>query len=250
MIIQDTDGFSPQRQPAQEYTPQFAVCIHSNGHDVIATGHDVLRNGSLGAGKIISLDDLNRVVASHTGQQQTSIQWTNPSVLLDTDALLVWSIAPQKRTLWFRIDETQSVDVIIPRTIFVVSRKTRSMAVFAAPSKKPTPDTNLYHAPYMNVGNQGALCQGTAQIPADVSVTTDELLKGCEDALFDSLFTHKNHDGTWRTQKGKGISNPQHIARWKKVAKENRAPRMSELNSTGITLREYIDRITAKGSMH
>jgi len=250
MIIQDTDGFKPQHEPAQEYKPKFAVCIHSNGHDVIATGHDALRNGALGAGKLISLDDLNRVVASHTGKQQTNIQWANPSVLLDTDTLLVWSIAPQKRTLWFRIDTTQSVDVIIPRTIFVVSRKSRSMSVFAAPAKAPTPDTKLYQAPYMNVGCSGLLCQGTAQIPDDVSVTTDELLKGCEDALFDSLFTHKNHDGTWKTQKGESISNSQHIARWKKVAKENRAPRMSELNSTGITLRQYIERISARGSMY
>ena len=250
MIIQDTEGFKPSREPAQSYTPRFAVCIHSNGHDVIATGHEPLKDGTLGAGKIMSLDDLNRVVASHTGQPQNSVQWNNPSVLLDTDKLLVWSIAPQKRTLWFRVDETQSVDVIIPRTIFVVSRKNRSMAVFAAPAKKPTPDTKLYHAPYMNVGNNGTLCQGSAQIPADVSNTTDELLKGCEDALFDSLFTHKNHDGTWKTKKGESISNPQHIARWKKVAKENRAPRMNELNPTGITLRQYIERISARGSIY
>lgn len=250
MIIQDTEGFKPQRDPAQHYKAQYAVCIHSNGHDVIATGHEPLGDSTLGAGKVMSLDDLSRVIASHTGQTQTGVQWANPSVLLDTDKLLVWSAAPQKRTLWFRVGETQAVDAIIPRTIFVVSRKTRSMSVFAAPAKKPTPDTNLYHSPYMNVGSSGQLCQGTARIPDDVSVTTDELLKGCEDALFDSLFTHKNHDGTWKTKKGESISNPQHIARWKKVAKENRAPRMSELNSVGITLRQYIDRITIKGNMY
>jgi hypothetical protein len=102
----------------------------------------------------------------------------------------------------------------------------------------------------MNVGHHGQLCQGTAQIPDDVSVTTDELLKGCEDALFDSLFTHKNHDGTWKSQKGSGISNAQHIAHWKKVAKENRAPRMSELNPTGTTIRQYIERVNTKGSMY
>ena len=250
MISQESDNFVPARERAHEFAPQYAVCIHSNGSDVLATAHEPKSDGTLGVGKIVSMDDISRTIQTLNQKDERampSLSWVRPNVLLDTPEFLVWSIAPQKKTLWFRVTETESIDVLIPRTVFFVDRRNHSMSVFSAQAKKITPDTQLYHAPYMNVGSDGRLCQGNAKLPDDLSVTSDNVLTGCEDSLFDSLFTHTNHNDTWKRKNG--VSNSEHIALWKKIAKQGRAPRMNELNRFGCTLRQMIEK-TQRGSRY
>jgi PRTRC genetic system protein B len=59
-------------------------------------------------------------------------------------------------------------------------------------SRRPTPQTPLFQAPYFNVDAQGRICQGNVPVPEGTAV---EKIEAWNDAFFRSFFTHPNVAG-------------------------------------------------------
>ena len=59
-------------------------------------------------------------------------------------------------------------------------------------SRRPTPKTALFQAPFFNVDGHGHICQGNAPVPEG---TTVEKIGAWNDAFLRSYFTHPNVAG-------------------------------------------------------
>lgn len=195
--------------------PKIAVVIYEDGHGFAstATRHSITRQNTLSLGRVISLptilNEMSELVSNQCGQKSILPE----KVLLDSEQKIVWYTRRNVAPMWFRSENgALSFRVEWPPLFWVVSKSNRSLKVFALPtSSRPTDNTKLYHAPLMNVSEDGVVCQGTAKLPEHIGVSTLGL---CEDVIYDSQFTHVNHDVTWRN----GASNLEHMDSWRKRA--------------------------------
>ncbi|PTB98977.1 hypothetical protein C9975_10060, partial [Thalassospira xiamenensis] len=204
MIYNQTSPFKTPEK-SSPFKPVMALCLHSNGSDYITTTHKTNNNGDMGVGRVVEIADAISLMQQKSGMSEQRSGWNISRVIYDSPNVLAWSLAPQKQKLWFSVRGRIAVDAIIPKTIFVLRRSpSRSdLHVFACANSSVGKDTKLYHAPYMNVNSMGHLCQGSATLPVHTLHTDETLLKGCEETLFDSVFTHQNHALTWKPKKGK-----------------------------------------------
>ena len=173
-----------------------AVLIYEGKHDnAYATIHDVNigRDGqaSLLAGVPATREATARIARDLIkGLRLGSFLPANVlSVGIDS---LVWWVPTQKRLVYFKSDELggeRSAETCHPGLVFRASAN--SWHIFAVKgNSRPTPDTQLFQAPYFNVWKQdGKICTGNVTIPG---TTVEDSIKAWTDAFFDSYFTHPN----------------------------------------------------------
>ena len=103
---------------------------------------------------------------------------------------ICWYCKPIKRMLYFREElKIPCGNAIPPGLVFVASNS--ALSVFAVTSKAIKGSTELYHAPFHNVYQKGALCLGTAK-PPKKGKYIEEMIEGWENTFFNSYFTHLN----------------------------------------------------------
>ena len=104
---------------------------------------------------------------------------------------LVWWIRPQTKRVFFKCSEfggERTAETPHPGLVFHVSGN--DWSVYAVKGKdRPTPETELFLAPYFNVWSGGKICTGNVTTPGK---TTEESIKGWTEAFFNSYFTHPN----------------------------------------------------------
>jgi len=219
--------------------PRFAVVFHEDDDTnkiVCATRHQINTNNTLSLGRVVSASHISKAFSElNTGQSKQIVSWLPESVLCDSSEYLVWYKRRFVGEMWFRVgSKPESFTVEWPPLVFVANKSHRSLRVFTLPSNnRPTGRTRLYHAPLMNINSHGILCQGTAALPSQICIET---IHHCESTLFDSQFTHVNHEFTLR----KETSNKQHLDYWKGKAKNITQPAkrvsVKELKFTNSTL--------------
>lgn len=198
--------------------PSFAIVMYNddrNGHTVCATRHQVRENNTLSLGRVVSAAQVAKVFAGlNTGQSTLSNQILPESVLVDSPDRLVWYKRRFVGEMWFRVGQKPECLVVEwTPLIFLADKERNALKVFALGSNsRPDPETRLYHAPLMNINGFGDLCQGSAQLPAEISVAT---IEACEASLIESQFTHVNHEHTLRGE----TSNAQHVDFWRKKSR-------------------------------
>lgn len=116
------------------------------------------------------------------------------NVLVRDVGTLVWWCKPQSRQVWFK---TQGKDDAIgactakamhPGLVFAVRHG--KWYVFAVKGEaRPTPEIELFQAPYFNVWESGQICVGNVAAPTG---TTVQMIEQWENAFFRSYFTHPN----------------------------------------------------------
>jgi PRTRC genetic system protein B len=223
--------------------PRFAVVFHGDGETnniVCATQHQVNSNNTLSLGRVVSASHISKAFSElNTGQSKQKFSCLPETVLHDSSERLVWYKRRFIGDMWFRVgSKPQHFTVEWPSLLFIVDKASRKLRVFALSSNaRPTAKSRLYHAPLMNINAQGVLCQGTAMLPSQI---TTETITQCENTIFDSQFTHINHDFTLRNQ----TSNRQHVAFWKRKSqtKFRSAERVSvkEMKFTKNTLGDFM----------
>lgn len=198
--------------------PTFAIVMYNDdrsGHTVCATRHQVRENNTLSLGRVISAAQVAKVFAGlNTGQSTVSSQILPESVLVDSPDRLVWYKRRFVGEMWFRVGQKPECLVVEwTPLLFMADKERMTLRVFAlGTNSRPGPETRLYHAPLMNINSYGNLCQGSAQLPTDISVVT---IGACESSLIASQFTHVNHDHTLRAE----TSNAQHVDFWRKKSR-------------------------------
>lgn len=166
-----------------------------------------------------------------------------PENLLYTSAnMLAWWVPASVRRSWFKANARaaemgdRSGDVAHPALVFVVVPG--DWYVFALrTSDRPSPSTQLLHAPHFNVWDGGRICTGSVTLPPAIEA---DAIKSYEDAFFRSRFTHPNRTDAVKYRGGATalwidqLNNPdmERMVRALRPAKE--------------TLRQAIERIAAR----
>ena len=225
------------------HIPHFALVFYSNGAGQLAnlaTKHRINANNQLGLGRVVSNQQITVALSEAANSGLNKVPQVLPSTLLvDTPATLVWYAKRKLQRMWFRVG-SKPISFLVewPPLLFQLSKDSRSLRVFALGSdQRPSERTRLYHAPLMNISDNGLLCQGTAKLPGELSVAS---IAECESTVYDSQFTHTNHD---HTLKG-GASDTQHVRYWRSKAssKKKGVERVNacELSFTGKRLGDLL----------
>lgn len=197
-----TFSFEVLDQSCAEHALHTAILLYgrgSNGADY-ATIHNVDRqpDGSaiIGTGRPITRNAIRDVArALSTRNQRRGIF---PTTLLSAgDDYAMWWSPPARRTLFFQTRPEADREVVgsrsgmcfCPGVIFVARQ--RSLSVFAVKGdERPTADTPLYYAPFMNVNDHGTVCMGTVPIPEGNLIDS---MAEWEQGFWNSYFSHPNH---------------------------------------------------------
>jgi PRTRC genetic system protein B len=187
----------------------------------MATVHSIVQTASdgapvLGAGQLLTtavLRELARTLAT-----ACPVEFLSEQVIARTPELLAWWTPAAIRPMFFRagseLGNISGQRFPHPALLFAV----RSGALYVRAlrsNRRPTTATQLFAAPYWNIGNDGAVCAGTMRAPKSSSVAT---IAAWELAFFQSEFTHLG--GAGRITKRKGGA----ATLWKGLAGKTKFP--------------------------
>lgn len=197
-----------------------ALVFHQVKDNVLVTHHSV-KDQVIQAGELVDIDQVRKLVQGYSEHEGNVLLPGN--VLIYTDQRLVWFSKSCYRMMYFRQHRTH-FNVWWPALLWMVEKSSRELYVFALAShQRPGPKTRLYHAPLMNVYEQGVLCQGTAPLPERLALDT---IPEIEATLFDSNFTDVKVDFPghlyWE-------SNNAHIKWWRQKSNDKVKVKVSEL---------------------
>lgn len=178
-----------------------AVLVYSQGETAFATVHDCARVGGkmeILAGRAMT-PSMSRSLASALGKEQLIGGYLPGNVLMVDSEVVVWHAGPQIKHLAFKQSDVfpkrslgnASGAVPMPGTICVAGRN--KWAVFAYKGhERPTPQTQLFQAPFYNVDQDGRVCVGNVTLPKSAGI---DRIAAWNDAFFRSFFSHANYDG-------------------------------------------------------
>lgn len=201
------------------------VFYERDGIPSAVTEHRIV-NERLRPGRVVSLDRVGDRLDELNGQQERKL--LPESILLRDGDMFVWWTKPRLAPMWFRVGTAPiSYNVRWPSLLWVYGRRERSLRVFGlGSSQRPTMKSPVYHAPLMNIGSRGHLCEGTAVLPSHGDEWSTEDIEAC---VFDSFFTHVNHDKTLKGRDG----NKAHQAFWREKGKSKEAVWVKEMIRIG-----------------
>ncbi|ANF52941.1 PRTRC system protein B [Chryseobacterium glaciei] len=106
------------------------------------------------------------------------------------DGMVIWYSKAQSRNLLF-IENLgiPNGKANIPPLLWVANRN--KISVYAMNTcNRPTEKTPLYHAPFFNVNDNGAVCMGTVDISIKKTASLEEFTTAWENYFFNSYFSH------------------------------------------------------------
>ena len=128
----------------------------------------------------------------------------------------LWYVPPAKRKMYFKgiaAKNQNALDLWWPGLIFFYHADLGFRIFAYAGRGRPKKHQRLYHAPLWNVYCDGRLCLGTAVGNNSLNA---EGRKAWEDAIFESNFTHSNHDQVIPNKKeGKNDKGYMHLIKQK-----------------------------------
>jgi PRTRC genetic system protein B len=202
--------------------PTTAIIVYeSRNNNVFFSQHDVHvgdMGPSIGSGSVLTKADAHKFTQYIANKSDLSGEVLLPSnVLMNAQTKLVWVREPEIKKMWFKVGKKKvSYTVPWPRLIYVATPN--GLSVYAIKGRRrPTADTKLYHAPLMNIYDDGRVCLGSARMPERFDLSS---IPDMEAIITDTLFSHTNHDYTLK-KRGKGeVSNTKHIQFWRNLHKD------------------------------
>lgn len=102
----------------------------------------------------------------------------------------IWYTPPQKVRLLFKEAlAIPSGETWIPALIWYAGMGTLYLYAVAT-TKKPNAKTQLYHAPFFNVHEDGKVCMGTVDVDIAEDCSLEEFITTWQDYFFQSYFSH------------------------------------------------------------
>ncbi len=164
---------------------------------VVVTRHPVFTQDDgqrlLGAGRRVANRDLRSMRKSLDRAFTDGEGWLEDALLFRTGQEMAWFVPAQKRPIYFRVvgNKVFTYQIQWPTLVFRYHETHGFRIVACAGTHRPTPDRKLYHAPLWNIGDKGTLCLGSASGGNDLSAASR---RQWEEAVFESAFSHSNHD--------------------------------------------------------
>lgn len=171
-----------------------AILLYATGeHVVYATRHSVQQNKNGGPvilpGVPVSHEYLTDAYNDLIGKTALKMLPKN-ALAFNVNTLVFWT-PPKVRHLRFSCPEPMGERSGLapnPGLIFILKKHHLSVFAFKG-NKKPSLNTELFNAPYMNIYDAGDMCLGNVNLPDPESCD----VASCEAAFFNSYFTHANH---------------------------------------------------------
>lgn len=162
------------------YASVHSVAGDINGQPVIQPGVSVSKSALMEMFKTLTPEELERPAL------------IEDRILAKGKNYMAWYCKPQKRDIWFKCNEIGEGEVHgtadHPGLVFMVMGG--QWLVFAVKSKsRPTANTPLYVAPYLNVWAGGGICTGNIDLPKGQA----RFAPACwEESFYRTFFTHTN----------------------------------------------------------
>jgi PRTRC genetic system protein B len=194
---------------AQDSRRDFAFTTHAIQHTE--------RGVQIGAGRLLSLEDQQALLNILLGSLSGESGYLPPEVLCHSPAQLAWYVPGRMRPMWFRDGtHTRRFKVPWPTLVFRVREGRLALAALSA-ARRPKAQDRIFHAPLMNVFEDTHLCVGNTKLPKGWTLA-DRL--GYEKTVFDTAFTHVNHEHTLKRPKQAPVTTAEHLRFWRELARE------------------------------
>lgn len=188
----------------------------------------------IGPGRLFTEGDKRALIDTLLGtlpEEEFSV--LPPQVLAVGPQRIAWYVPGCVRAMYFNVNSTLfSLRVPWPTLVLRAIDGHLSLAAIVQ-SDRPSADTPLFHAPLMNVNEATVMCTGNAPVPRGCSVTDCD---GYEKAVYETNFSHVNHNRTLKVAKSKTVTNEVHVRFWRalqdKKAKRCPADALVPLNKT------------------
>lgn len=197
----------------QTITPQKALVFHSidmpsldalhdednqpyqsSGLQMALTVHDIKQSPTgavITAGRVFSEADKQELRDYLNGEDGIKAEWLPSNLMLINSHKMVWYVPSKLRTMHIKVgDKVQHIKLKWPSLVFQADSNGRLKIAAYAGSGRPSLTQPLYHAPLWNIYADTRLCSGSATTTNIISVKS---MKVWEEAVFDTLFTHSNH---------------------------------------------------------
>lgn len=162
------------------------VTAHGIEHDAAGLPH-------VGPGRPLTPTDERRILDMLLGRDEGAIEILPANVLARSQGMLMWWLPPQVRPMHLKHRSSGRGTTITTRwpslVVLVIGRTLFLVAV--AGDERPTATTPLFHSPLPNVFADTRVCTGSAVLPTDHSLAD---MDGWNAVVFDTYWTHDNHD--------------------------------------------------------
>lgn len=168
--------------------------------DVYVEHFDMDRNGTPINAHPLTEREAEALAKALTTEKQKQTAFLKSEGILPTTILhvnqgrdkgaVMWYTKSQKRPLYF-IESLgiPSGKAFVPPMIWQATKN--SLSVFALSSnRRPTENTPLYYAPFLNIYEDGRVCMGSVSIDIKNSASVQEFTRAWEDYFFNSYFSH------------------------------------------------------------
>ncbi len=209
-----------------EYTPKLLITVYEGTTTAYSDkyyleAHHVNERGQVCEGKPLKQETIDAMIDVFYSQsvERSKVNGIYPDNLLmyqqyeGANYKMIWYREPEQRYLLFH-DTLHIKDGLanVPAMIYHVHNG--YLSVYALnESGRPNCNTKLYSPPFHNVGNDGGVCLGSAQVNKPKELTYTNLIKYWEDMFWLSKFSHLA-----------GAGNPTKSnlnTLWKKLIKDN-----------------------------
>lgn len=214
------------------------VSHSQNRSKVSLTVHDIKQSptGSvIGAGRVLSEADKQDIRDFLNGEDEIKTGWLPSNLMMINSQQMVWYVPAKTRSMFIRQGDKQlQFKVKFPSLVFMANNSgTLKVAAYTG-SGRPKLTQPLYHAPLWNIYADTRLCNGTAEITNIINV---DAMQVWEDAMFNTMFTHSNHQNVLpKTKAGKQRA---YISFIRAKAKAGTAFKSSEMTPLKMTLDQW-----------
>ena len=145
----------------------------------------------------------------------------------------IWYTPPQETTLFF----TESLNIPsgkarVPAMVWKATNE--KLSVFAIKGKtKPSAETALYHAPYLNIYTGGNVCMGTVKIAIGRDTALEDFMNLWETYFFNSYFSHSIN--------GNSSTQTDTATLWCGLLESGKEFPPDELKKNGLNLKHLIE---------
>lgn len=188
------------------YTPELSIVVYRSEEDTYyLESHSISKSGQVLEGKPLRQETINSIVEMFFAnrKESTNIGGVIPENLLLFNQLpgghykMIWYRLPEQRVLHFADQlHIRTGKAPVPGVIYVAEKNSLTVFAFKG-NKRPVDGTKLFRSPFHNVGDNGKVCLGSANVKKPAVKSFANVQKYWEDLFWLSEFTHLN-----------GASNP------------------------------------------
>lgn len=225
------------------YVPKGLIVFYENlfnERDTYVEYCDISKNGKPINAHPLSDDEADLLAKKLQTKVTKSKSFLKPKALLPQNVIYIdltknktiWYSKPIIKKLYFSDNlEIKPLSIYVPPLVW--SADDAQLHIYALKkSRKPTINTKLCYAPFMNVYKNGGVCMGTVKVNVSSSDCLEDFIKKWQDIFFNSYFSHFLHS--------ENIMNGNVLNTYKKLHETKDNFPIELLNYTSLKIKDLI----------